>query len=138
MEYFITAVIAFIVLVAAFVWWRYTSVARGARQRDAKVFSFIDQIGEKLAVGQQPTLEEVELAASNSFVRPILYGTLEYFERLDLFPKHLTTPEAQAEAQLTYWMMHPNELQDTPNKIELVEKVIRELDGQKCDYYVFR
>lgn len=138
MQTAIVAAVAIVVLLAAFVWWRYTSVARGARQRDERILPLIDPIAEKLAAGQQPGADEIERVASASYARPLLYQALKHFERLDLFPKHLTTPEAQAEAMLAYWMMHPNELQDAPEKIELAEKVTRELDGQRCDYYVLR
>lgn len=49
MEYAIASVIVSVVLLAAFVGWRYTSVARGARQRDEPIMPLIDPIGEKLA-----------------------------------------------------------------------------------------
>ncbi len=135
MEYVVATVI---VLLTAFVWRRYTSVARGARQRDEKILPLIDPIGEILATGQQPTPEEIERVANKSFARPYLYEALKHFERLDLFPKYLTTPEAQAEAKLVYWMMHPNELQGAPDEIELAEEIVRELDGQDCSFFVFR
>ncbi len=138
MEYAVSAVVTVMALFAAFVWWRYTSVARGARQRDAKILPLIDPIGRKLASGQTPTLEEVEQVANQSFARPLLYELLKHFEKLDLFPQHLATQEAQAEAILAYWMMHPNELQDAPNRVELVEEVARKLDGQACSYFVLR
>lgn len=138
MEYVIATVVAIVVLLSAFVWWRYTSVARGARQRDQRILPLIDPIGEKLASGKQPSIEEIENVANKSYARPFLYQALKHFERLDLFPKRFTTPEAQAESKLAYWMMHPNELQDAPETIELSEKVTRQLDGEKVDFYVFR
>ncbi len=138
MEYVIATVVAIVVPLAAFVWWRYTSIARGARQRDEKILPLIDPIGEKLAAGKQPSTEEIESVANKSHARPYLYEVLKHFERLDLFPKQFTTPEAQAESKLVYWMMHPNELQDAPEVIELAEKVTRELDGAKSNFYVFR
>ena len=105
MQYLIAAAVTIFVLFAAFVWWRYTSVARGARQRDEKILPLIDPIGEKLAAGQQLTVEEVEVVANRSYARPFLYAALKHFERLDLFPQQYTTPEAQAESKLVYWMM---------------------------------
>ena len=121
MEYVIATVVAIVVALAAFVWWRYTSIARGARQRDEKILPLIDPIGEKLAAGKQPSTEEIESVANKSHARSYLYEVLKHFERLDLFPKQFTTPEAQAESKLVYWMMHPNELQDAPEVIELAE-----------------
>ncbi len=136
MEYVIATVI--VVLLAAFVWWRNTSVVRGARQRNQKILPLIDPIGEKLAAGKQPSIEEIESVANKSYARPYLYEVLKHFERLDLFPKHFTTPEAQAESKLVFWMMHPNELQDAPETIKLAEKVTRKLDGEMAGFYVFR
>lgn len=138
MEYVIATVVAIVVLLVAFVWWRYMSVARGARQRDEKILPLIDPIGEKLAAGKQPSTEEIESVANKSYARPYLYEALKHFERLDLFPKQFTTQDAQAESKLVYWMMHPNELQDAPETIELAQKVTRELDGETCAFYVFR
>ncbi len=138
MEYIIGIVISIIALFVIFLWWRYTSVARGARQRDEKILQIIDPIGEKLASGQQLTEEEIEGVANISYARPFLYEALKHFERLDLFPEQYKTPEAQAESILALWMMHPNEYQDAPEKIELVEKVTRNLDTEEGDFYVFK
>ncbi len=113
-------------------------VRRGERLRFAKVLPLVDPIGEKLAAGEVPTPDEIERVARVSFARADLYQILKLFERLDLFPQHLKTPEAQAEATLVYWLIHPNEMQDAPEDIELVEKVVRELDGDSCDFFVFR
>ena len=138
MQYILATVVVIIVLLAAFVWWRYTSVARGVRQVDETILPLVDPIAEKLAMGRQPSFDEIESVASKPYARPYLYAALKHFERLDLFPKQLTTPEAQAESILVRWMMHPNEFQDAPERIELVEKVTREVDGEKADFYVFR
>jgi hypothetical protein len=35
-------------------------------------------------------------------------------------------------------MLHPNELQAPPEKLEHVEKVVRDLDGQTANFYVMR
>jgi hypothetical protein len=131
-------VVGLVVLLIAFVWWRYTSVERGARQRNAKILPLLDPLGEKLADGKEPTAEEVDNLARNPSTRGFLYQALKHFERLDLFPERYRTEEAQAEAGLVYWMMHPNELQAAPREIQLVETVHRELQGQKCRFYVFR
>ena len=138
MGYIILPVVAFIVLIIAFVWWRYTSVARGMRQANEQIVPLINPIVEKIVAGQEPTAQDIEHATSKSFARPTLYNALKYHERLDLFPEHLTSQEVQAEAMLTYWLMHPNESGAAPDKIELVEKVSRRLDGQQCNFFVFR
>ncbi len=125
-------------LVLALIWWRSRSYTLGAQKRAAEILPLIAPIIDKLDAGQTPTAEQVEQVANISFVRPSLYNILKHFECLDLFPKHLTAPEAQAEAKFVFWMMHPKELQAAPDKIELVEKITRKLNGEPCDFYVFR
>ena len=125
-------------VIVGFIWWRYTSVARGARQRDEKILPLIDPVGEKLAAGEDPTSQEIESLAKNPAARPFLYEMLKHFERLELFPEEYRSETAQAEAKLVYWMMHPNELQDAPEETELAETVARNIDGQDCRFHVFR
>lgn len=133
--YIIGAVAAIIV---GFIWWRYTSVARGARRRDQKILPLLDPVGEKLAAGRTPAPDEIEALAKNPVTRSSLYEILKHFERLDLFPKELRSETAQAEALLVYWMMHPNELQDAPQEMELTETITRPVQGESCRFYVFR
>lgn len=127
-----------VAVVVAFIWWRYTSVERGARQRDEKILPLLDPIGEKLAVGEDPTSQEIDQLASSPATRSFLYATLKHFERLGLFPEQYRSESAQAETKLVYWMMHPNELQDTPEETELVKIVARNVEDQECRFYVFR
>src|SRR5262245_60439548 len=106
------------VLLVAFIWWRYTSVARGARQRDEKLLVVLDPIAERLSRKDPVTAEEIANLSRQPQYRPMLYQLLKHFERLDLFPAEALTMEAQGAGVLAYWMMHPNELQDAPKEIE--------------------
>ena len=45
---------------------------------------------------------------------------------------------AQGESALAYWLMHPNELQDAPAKMEFVETIARCVDGREADFHVYR
>ena len=73
-------------------------------------------------------------------LRPLLYELLKLFNRVDLFPKNHFDPASQGEARLAYWMMHPNEFQDAPEKIELVERITRQLNaaGSVGTFFVYR
>ncbi len=82
-------------VIVGFIWWRYTSVARDARQRDEKILSLLDPIGEKLANGKSPTPDEVEALAKNSATRTSLYEILKHSERLELFPAEYRSEAAQ-------------------------------------------
>jgi hypothetical protein len=122
----------------AFIWWRYTSVARGARQRDEKLLKLIDPLADKLTKKQAVAAEEIQALARQPQFRPMLYAMLKHLERLDLFPKEYLDKRSQAEAALAYWLMHPNEEQDAPEAMEVVETVRREPGGEKADFFVFR
>lgn len=122
----------------AFVVWRYTSVARGARNRDEQLIALVQPIGQKLANGESPSPREVENLAASPPLRGFLYELLKQYERLDLFPEKFRGEQAQAEARLVYWMMHPNELQDAPALLELVETVNRKIENENCRFHVFK
>jgi hypothetical protein len=126
-------------LIIAFIWWRYTSVGRGARQVDEIVEKELEPLERVLVFKERPvTGEEVAALARKPQLRPMLYGLLKHYERLDLFPREYTTQEAQAAGQLAYWMMHPNELEDAPKEMELVESITRQVKGIEVRFFVFR
>lgn len=135
LRYVVGGIVTVVVII---LWWRLTSVTRGARQRDARLLPIVEPVVQALAQGQEPDLQLVHQVASNSCARYYLYEALKFYERLDLFPEEYRSEEAQAAAKLAYWMMHPNELQDPPDEMELVEVVTREIDAQSCRFYVFK
>jgi hypothetical protein len=59
-------------------------------------------------------------------------------KRPELVPANYSSSVSQGESALAYWMMHPNELQDAPEAIQLVETVTRSIDGQDADFHVYR
>jgi hypothetical protein len=128
------------VLFVAFIWWRYTSVERGARQRDARIVAGLEPLIRKLDKREEVSAEEIAALATKPQNRRMLYHLLEHHKRLDLFPEECLDVRSQAEAQLVYWMMHPNELQDPPEQIELVESVVRRLPGgsSRGEFLIFR
>jgi hypothetical protein len=68
----------------------------------------------------------------------MLYDLLKHFEKLDLFPEQYKDQKSQGEGQLAYWMMHPNELQDPPVEIELIETCPRDIGDRQAAFLVFR
>jgi hypothetical protein len=129
---------ALAVLAAIYVALRRASVARGARERDARILEIIRPVGEKLDAGEAVTPEEVAELAARPHVRPILYDLLKHVERLDLFPEEHRTPAAQAEGILSYWLMHPNDLNASPAAVESVEVTSRELGGETAEFHIVR
>lgn len=125
-------------LLAGFLWRRYTSVQRGEDARDARILRDLQRIADKLRAGCTVDPTEVAALAAVPQNRPLLHALLKHYEQLALFPAEYLSVEAQALANLSYWMMHPNELQDPPAAIEIVETVARSLDGVNADFVVLR
>jgi hypothetical protein len=126
------------VVVMSFIWWRWTSVERGAKQRNQKILKRLDSIGQRLSDNKQITREEIYEFANNDELRGMLHAILREFARLDLFPNNFLDIESQAKTSLAYWLMHPNELQEAPAKIELVDKIQRIINERKGDFFVLR
>src|SRR5262245_33466102 len=133
---YVLAAIGFAIV--AFLWWRYTSVTRGARQRDEKLLKVLDPIAERLSKKEPVSREEIANLSRSPQYRPMLYHFLRHFERLDLFPSEDLSVRAQGAGVLAYWLMHPNELQDAPGEMELIEEVDREVQGERGKFLVYR
>jgi len=135
MRYVIGTIAVFIV---AFIAWRWMSVGKGARQRDERILKLIDPIGRKLDDGETVTPEEVRSIARRPEVRFMLFAALKEMNHPELIPSDFQSPTDQAESALAYWLMHPNELQDSPEKIEHIQEVTRSLGGADAQFHVFR
>jgi hypothetical protein len=129
---------AFVFLIVVLVVWRWTSVARGANARDEKLIARIDPLGKKIDSGAVVTPEEVAALAAHPEIRFMLFAALRHMNRPDLLPTGFSSSVAQGESALAYWMMHPNELQDAPERIELLETVRRSVDGHDAEFHVYR
>jgi len=126
------------VLLVLFIIWRWTSVDRGMQRRDEKLFVRLALISKKIETGQAVSAEEIEVLAARPEIRFMLFAMLRNLKRPELLPTRYSSSVAQGESALAYWMMHPNELQDAPEAIELVETVKRPIDGQEADFHVYR
>ena len=125
-------------LLVAFVVWRWTSVARGMRQRDEKLLARLDPVARRIELGQAVSAQEMDALAGRPEMRFMLFAMLREMKRPELLPANYSSSVAQGESALAYWMMHPNELQDAPDAIELVETITRPIDGQESDFHVYR
>jgi hypothetical protein len=126
------------VLFIAFVVWRYTSVRRGARQRDEIILSRLDALGTKLGNGEEVSVEDVAEAARAPENRPLLYEVLKHYEQTNLFPSEYLDPREQGVALLSYWLMHPNESGAAPAEVEHVGDFDREVNNRKAMFSVYR
>ena len=132
-------IVSITVLIGIWIIWRYTSVARGIRKRDERIFQLVDPIGNKLDAGETVTPDEIRRVAELPHARHILYNAIRSVDRSDLLPKQFDNLAEQAASALAYWMMHPNELQEAPHKMELVKTVQRPDErGELAHYFVFK
>ena len=138
MSVWVYGILALGVLFIAFLVWGYARLARASRQHDERIYSTIAPVLERLARNEQVGAEEVESLAQIPQNRPLLYRALHEMQRIHYFPARFLDVRSQAEGQLTYWMMHPHELQDAPAAMEVARIVARDIDGESGDFVVFR
>jgi hypothetical protein len=128
----------FLVLLVVFIVWRWTSVGRGMRQRDERLLVRLDPVAKRIESGQPVSSQEIEALAARPENRFMLFAMLREMKRPELLPAKYSSSVAQGESALAYWMMHPNEFQDAPEAMELVETFKRAIDGQEADFHVYR
>jgi len=127
-----------ILLFALFILWRWSSVRRGERQIDQKILRQIEPIARRAECGEAVSIDEVRTVARRPEVRYMFFEILRKFGKPELIPSDYDSQAHQAESALTYWLMHPNELQDAPAEMELLETVARTVQGKPASFYVFR
>jgi hypothetical protein len=130
--------IVIVVLLCAFIIWRRISVTRGMRLRDEKLLARLGPIARRIEAGQTVSPEEIGALAAQPEMRFMMFAMLRELKRPELIPTNYSSSVAQGESALTYWMMHPNELEEPPEVIELVETIARPIDGTNCDFNVYR
>jgi hypothetical protein len=134
----INALAAFGLATLALIWWRYAALANKVGQHDKNLHSVLSPIAKKLAEYKPVQMHDIRALARQPQYRFMLYRMLKYYQRLDLFPVEYLTIIAQGEGILAFWMMDPNQLQDAPSEIHLVEEVERVHKGWRLKYLVYR
>jgi hypothetical protein len=117
--------------------WGLISVVRGVRQRDKKVAMELEGLAREVEAQSETARSTVEQLARKPQLRFALYALLKRSGRLDLFPNDFLSPQAQGEAKLANWLMHPHEMRDAPKEIELVEEMNRCVEGEECTFFVY-
>jgi hypothetical protein len=129
---------AVVVLLGAFVWWRYTSVARGAATRDEALLSVLDPVATQLDAGGPVSAETIAHLAARPELRVMLHALLSHYTRLDLFPTAYLNRSSEAESAFAYWALHPNELKAVPASIQPVATLARSLGSRSAQFVVLR
>src|SRR5688572_18950225 len=138
MRYFAYFGLGVLLLLAGFAIWVLTSVSRGARRRDRRILDVLEPLGRKLQRKEPVDVAEIRALAEMPHVRGMLHALLEHYAMRSAFPEGFNSRQHHAESMLVYWMMHPNELQDPPARLEPVESVPRRIGGRDAEFLVFR
>ncbi len=140
MSTFLSILGILVLLVIAFIVWRLVATARGGRKPLMRLLEQIAPVIDAVRAGLRPDAAQVRQFAADPATRKVLYDTLLYHQRLDLFPTTYRTWEAMAEADLVFWLCHPNELGSPPDAIELMATVPDPAGtgGSSRKYFVFR
>jgi hypothetical protein len=139
MQYVFGVVGCILAALFVFIWWRYTSVLRGARQRDERLAKRIDKLAGSIERNEAVDPGKVERLASKPELRAMLYHMLKYYKRQSLFPAKFTSALSQGEATLAFWLTHPNEFGEPPSSVEHVSTIERRLGGGAVgEFFVFR
>jgi hypothetical protein len=125
-------------LALAWLWWRWTSVGRGARKRDEALLRELDPVFGRFDSGTPVSVSDIEPLAAKSHLRSMVHAALQHMGKGDLFPPQYLTRVADAEATLARWLMHPNELQAAPEAIEYLQSVPSDAWGRPGEFLVFR
>lgn len=125
-------------LVVFFIWWRWSSVKRGALARDERLNREISDISQKLTGKEDIDAATLKEKAERPELRRPLYALLKQHNRLDLFPEELLKQEEQARAELAWWLCHPNELGVPPDEIEHLTRVEKVHKGATFIYHAMR
>lgn len=131
-------VVIILLIIAVFVFWRWTSVGRGARKRDDELLKRLDSIGSRIDKGESIYPAEIEKIAESPEIRHILFNTFRHMEKENLLPKNFLSSIDQGASALAYWMMHPNEFGEAPSKIEFVETIEHEINGKPKPFHIYR
>ena len=127
-----------VAVIVAFIVRQYVSVLRGVRTRDRALAERLVPLGEKLERGESVGAAEVLELASAPELRGPLYRLLSSHGRRDLFPDRYLNRESEAVSELTYWLLHPHELQAVPESVEPVAAMHRDVGGRRGEFRVLR
>ncbi len=127
---------AFLLLVAWLVFRAITGGGKVAKKLAQKLMPVIAALKE----GKEVPRSEIELLAKNPDTRSGLFQVLHEMGRKELFPNEFSSLGKIAESHLVVWLLHPNELRDVPDEIELMKEIVRTEGDPPAEnsYFVFR
>ena len=127
---------AFLLLVAWLVFRAITGGGKVAKKLAQKLMPVITALKE----GKEVPRAEIELLAGSPDTRSGLFQVLHEMGRKELFPQEFSSLGKIAESHLVVWLLHPNELRDIPDEIEMMKEIVRTEGDPPAEhiYFVFR
>lgn len=123
-------------VVVALIAWRLYATIAGGRRAYRRLLEEIAPVTRALAGGRDPDARDLARFAEDRATRKVLHDVLVQAGKVHLLPGERRTWEAMAEADLTAWLNHPNELGAAPDEMELT--ATRPAPDGKGHYFVFR
>ena len=127
---------AFLLLVAWLVFRAITGGGKVAKELARKLMPVLTALKE----GKEAPHAEIEMLAKSPDTRSGLFQILNEMGRKELFPREYSSLERIAESHLVVWLLHPNELRNVPDEIELMKEIVRAEGTPTVSnrYFVFR
>jgi len=137
MKPFLVGLLVFALAVGGTFFYRDFYLKRKFRKLSEEKYRTIAPLIAKVTSRAEAVESEILAVAADPSLRHALFVALGTCQRLDLFPAGYLTFEKGAETSLVNWLEFPTELGTAPDKVEFVEKITMESEGD-VQYYVFR
>jgi hypothetical protein len=116
----------------------FDSIAPMPVEENDTVLILMAPLIDKFENNQPVTAADVLPFAEGLVTREMTFALLTEVDRLDLFPRNLLTIEKGAEAHLASWLAYPTELDQYPDEIQHVKKVVLPNSAENFYYHVFK
>jgi hypothetical protein len=129
-----------ILILISFLWFLYRVfyVKRMARELAEAKLRVFEGLIQKLKANENIHLEDVSILAQNPSTRHALFGILDGFGRMDVFPPDYLNLEKSAESFLVNWLEFPTELNSAPDDIQLFTKINLQDNDESLEYFVYK
>lgn len=130
--------IAAVAFVVAFIVWRIIATVNASTKTERAIDIKLEPIHKFLSSGKELPKDLVNTLAENPAVRYRLYRILLAYNQLQMLAKKYLSLESFFDAQLCFWLQHPNELGIVPENIGLLKKIPKKIGMGINNFYVYK
>lgn len=129
-----------VLILLSFIWFLYRVfyVKRKSRELAEKKLRRFTGLIQKLKTKKSIYKDDVLVLAQNPSTRHALFGVLEGFGRMDVFPRDFFNLEKSAESFLVNWLEFPTELNSAPDQIQFFTTVTIHDNDESLEYFVYK